>query len=572
MTDASEPVVYYRHLLRRRWRTLLAAVVSGVVGGTACSALIVLLIHRQLSGQGAGGAGTALLFAGTITAYLTLGLLSEYLLISLAQDELRSLRVRLSRRALELPYEDLEAIGGPGLLAALTDDLDRVALSVRRLATLIVSGSLVFGAAAYLVWLSAELFVACAVVLWLCYRLYRRPLYDSERLQRYWSQLRDRFDELVRHFDGLARGSRELLLHERRRQSFLESAIEDTSDRMRDISVRAATWQSAFFRLGEAAYYLVLGGLLFAVPAVMDVDPAVTSGFVIAGLYVLLPLTSIMNFGPDFGEARMSLNRLAAFGLFDGAGERDRGDSDTTSPPHRPDRPTTTVRGRRVTLKGVRYAHRSSGGDRPFRLGPIDLQLTPGELTFLTGSNGSGKSTLFRVVCGLYPPSSGNILLDGTPIRADDIEGYRQNFAVVFNDFHLFDRFYGLDPALVESLGPEWLRRLELDGVVEIRDGGLSTTRLSQGQRKRLALLTAILEDRPVYLFDEWAAEQDPRFKAVFYEKILPWLKAEGRATLVVTHDDRWFSTADHIVKLADGRVAESYRTDSLTPGGTAPA
>ncbi|MFY9571046.1 MAG: ABC transporter ATP-binding protein, partial [Blastocatellia bacterium] len=101
----------------------------------------------------------------------------------------------------------------------------------------------------------------------------------------------------------------------------------------------------------------------------------------------------------------------------------------------------------------------------------------------------------------------------------------------------------------------DYLARLELDNKLEINDGVLSTTNLSQGQRKRLALLTAYMEDRAVYVFDEWAADQDPLFKRVFYYHLLPDLKARGKMVLVISHDDQYYHVADRIVKLEYGKI-----------------
>jgi len=103
----------------------------------------------------------------------------------------------------------------------------------------------------------------------------------------------------------------------------------------------------------------------------------------------------------------------------------------------------------------------------------------------------------------------------------------------------------------------EYLTQLHLERKVLLVDGALSTTALSQGQRKRLALLTAWLEERPIYVFDEWAADQDPTFKRVFYEELLPELRRAGRTVLVISHDDRYFHLADRLLRLESGQLRE---------------
>jgi putative pyoverdin transport system ATP-binding/permease protein len=194
-------------------------------------------------------------------------------------------------------------------------------------------------------------------------------------------------------------------------------------------------------------------------------------------------------------------------------------------------------------------------GEQGFKLGPIDLNMRSGELIFIVGSNGSGKSTLAKLITGLYTPRSGQISLNGEPITEANVEWYRQHFATTFADAYLFDSYLGFDnPQLDREVG-KYLQEFQLDQKVSVNNGVLSTTSLSQGQRKRLALLTAFLEDRPIYLFDEWASDQDPTFREIFYEQMLIQLKNRGKLVIVITHDDRYFHLADRILQLNYGRV-----------------
>lgn len=192
-----------------------------------------------------------------------------------------------------------------------------------------------------------------------------------------------------------------------------------------------------------------------------------------------------------------------------------------------------------------------------FRLGPLDLVLEPGQITFVVGGNGSGKSTLAKLLTGLYVPRTGSLSVNGERIDHENIEWFRQNSAAVFTDFHLFEDYLGFDRPGIDEEVRHYLERLRIADKVTVRDGKLSTIALSQGQRKRLALLTALLEDRPVYVFDEWAADQEPRFRDVFYDEILTELKQRGKTVVVITHDDRYFDRADQLVKLEFGRVAD---------------
>ncbi|HEY5885648.1 MAG TPA: cyclic peptide export ABC transporter, partial [Pyrinomonadaceae bacterium] len=208
-----------------------------------------------------------------------------------------------------------------------------------------------------------------------------------------------------------------------------------------------------------------------------------------------------------------------------------------------------------LELREVMHTYPSEEKDEGFMLGPIDLTLRPGELVFFIGGNGSGKTTLAKLLIGLYAPESGEIRLNGTPITDENRDHYRQMFTAVFSDFYLFDSLLGIESPQLDEHALEYLKQLQLTQKVQVNDGVLSTTNLSQGQRKRLALLTAYLEDRPIYLFDEWAADQDPLFKQVFYYELLPELKARGKTVLVISHDDRFYEVGDRIIKLDYGKI-----------------
>ena len=212
---------------------------------------------------------------------------------------------------------------------------------------------------------------------------------------------------------------------------------------------------------------------------------------------------------------------------------------------------------KRLDLVNITHTYHREGELHDFAVGPVTLSLLPGEVVFLVGGNGSGKTTLAKLLVGLYVPEQGQIYLNGQTVTDSNREQYRQQFSAVFADFHLFDRLLGLETSQLDAQARTYLAQLELEDEVEIKDGTLSTTKLSQGQRKRLALLTAYMEDRPVYVFDEWAADQDPSFKKTFYRTLLPELKGKGKAVVVISHDDRYYDLADHIIRLDCGRIIE---------------
>jgi putative ATP-binding cassette transporter len=218
-----------------------------------------------------------------------------------------------------------------------------------------------------------------------------------------------------------------------------------------------------------------------------------------------------------------------------------------------------------LELVDIKHTYHREKEDDSFTLGPIRMSFQPGEIVYLVGGNGSGKSSLAKVITGLYTPASGTIRLNGRPINETNRDDYRQLFSAVFADFYLFDNLLGAPNLDLDAQAREYLGLLHLEHKVKVKDGVLSTTQLSSGQRKRLALLSAYLEDRPFYLFDEWASDQDPLFKDIFYTQLLPDLKARNKTVLVITHDDRYFHLADRIIKLDYGKI-ETRHADSATP------
>jgi putative ATP-binding cassette transporter len=208
----------------------------------------------------------------------------------------------------------------------------------------------------------------------------------------------------------------------------------------------------------------------------------------------------------------------------------------------------------RIGMRNVRFSFPSPEAGQGFSLGPATFELNAGEITFITGENGGGKTTLMKLLLGLYTPNSGNILLNGSPVTTDQADDYRQSFATIFSDYFLFDELRlpaGVQPEQVIS----YLERLEIAHKVTMKDGRFTTTDLSTGQRKRLALMHAWVEGRPFLVFDEWAADQDPAFRRVFYTEILPDLRRQGRTVIAISHDDRYFYIADKIITLHDGQV-----------------
>jgi putative ATP-binding cassette transporter len=531
-------------LMRYSRGNLIVASMAGVIAGICSTGLVVLI--NYLLGSGSVHPGLFVLFIGLSLLVPLTGTLSTYLLVRLGQQAIVDMRLDLSRSILRTPLSQLEALGAHRLLAALTEDVSAVTQAVALVPAVCMSGALVAGSLAYLGWLSWRLLLVILILLVLGAATYQVPLIAGGRHMR---RFRQAGDVLFGSFRGLTDGTKELKLNGRRRAAFL-SRLEAQAVQLRDLGVSAITLLSLATNWGQLLIFVTLGGLLFFEGG--SPDPAqrqVLNGFVLVLLFMMGPLQSLLAFLPQIGRANVALQKIDELGL-----------KLQSSPEEAPAALLPSAPWRQVELSGITHAYRKEGEDQSFMLGPLDLKLSPGEILFITGGNGSGKTTLAKILVGLYVPQSGEIRVDGEMIDDSLREGYRQRFSALFSDFFLFDELLGVEGEGLEERTKALLERLQLAHKVRIEGTRLSTTSLSQGQRKRLALLSAYLEDRPIYLFDEWAADQDPHFKEIFYRQLLPELKSRSKAVCVISHDDHYYSVADRIIKIEDGKIESEFR------------
>jgi putative ATP-binding cassette transporter len=538
-----------KFLLLYSRKLVILAIVAGVVCGAANTGLLAL-ISVVLTGSPWSTSTLAVVFVGLCLLVAVTRVVNELLLARLGQDALVDMRMQLCRKILNIPLRNLEELGAHRIMAVLTEDVPNITGIVTALPIIFINAAVVLTCLIFLSWLSWSVLLLVLVCMVLGIVTYQLPII---RAMDYGRRAREAADELQNHFRALTDGFKELKLHGERREAFMNQSLQATSESLRrhnmsfwKIFTLASSW-------GQLLVFIVLGLLLFALPAMREVNIQTLTGYTLTILYMMNPLQLVMNVLPSMGRANVALSKVEKLGveLTSRAAER------TALAPSLP-RPSWSS----LELDGVAYTYTREGEEQNFTLGPIDLTFFPGELVFLVGGNGSGKTTLAKIIVGLYAPESGEVRFSGQPVTDETREFYRSHFSVVFTDFYLFDSFLGLDAPQLDERAQEYLLRLQLSNKVQVKDGKLSTTELSQGQRKRLALLTAYLEDRPIYLFDEWAADQDPYFKEVFYMHLLPELKARGKTVLVISHDDRYYHVGDRIVKLVDSRLVYDERVE----------
>jgi len=208
-----------------------------------------------------------------------------------------------------------------------------------------------------------------------------------------------------------------------------------------------------------------------------------------------------------------------------------------------------------IQLHQIQYDYPLSANNPVFDIGPISYRFESGKTYFIRGQNGSGKTTFIRVLLGLYQPSKGYITVDDQLVEQPTNGAYRDLFSVVFSDFYLFKKLYGISKERLED-SQALIDIFQLEGKLSILDDQFGTINLSTGQRKRLGLIEALLEDKQFVVLDEWAADQDPEFRKYFYQVLIPYIKGLGKTLIAISHDDKYFDVADEIITINQGKLA----------------
>jgi len=521
-------------------RLLIAAVIFGALSGGASTGLLYVINHAL----GNPDAAPSRLIWGFVALCLVVPVTrvaSTLIVTTLGLRAACALRLDLSRRILSAPLRRLEELGSHRLMVALTDDIGAVTAALGQVPGIFTNSALVLCSLIYLGTLSWKIFQIVLLFLALGVATYQLPLFAAVRRQR---MTREMADEMFKYFRGVTQGTKELKIRRSRREAFLDqmrttvTSFRDLQLAVARIFVSAATW-------GSLLFFVAVGIILFVLPHYMPVTHQVAVSYVMVILYIMGPLQLLLNAVPVLVQANVSVQKVERLGISLLKVAEDAGPAEL---------PAVNPQWERLDLVGVCHTYRREE-DSIFNLGPIDLTIQRREVIFLAGGNGSRKTTLAKLLIGLYIPESGEIRLDGRPITDENHEEYRQRFSVVFSDLFLFESLLGIGSPSLDDEARRYLERLHLRHKVRIQGGELSTTDLSQGQRKRLALLTAYLEDSPIFVFDEWAADQDPEFKKVFYLQLVPELKRRGKTVIAISHDDSFYYVGDRVIKLAEGQV-----------------
>ena len=530
--------------LLRQHRTLFITMLLLTLLSGLLSILLLAYINQRLL-QAEGGDGVLLFFIGLLLLYLISSTLGQVLLSTLGHRLVYQMQTRLLKQILDTPWMQIQQTGHAKILASLSNDIRTLSISFTRLPELLQGVLFVACCSLYILWLSPKLFAVVAALMLLMIA-FSHVLVRGH--YRHFHLMRQSEDNLYNHYQTGLNGHKELSLNRYRAERFFHEEFSNEAALKRDHHIRADVYHVFAVNWGNSVM-LAAVGIIFYLAAYRG-WASLNEAAVIAMTVLLMrgPLTAAIGALPTVLQSRIAMQALQQLEL-----------SDAQSGFH--DAQTLPQNWQQIRLDNVSYHYPSQAG-QVFALQPTSLTIQRGETIFLIGANGSGKSTLCMLLAGLYTPSSGKIWVDDIEIGEHNRHAYRQLFASVFTDFHLFDQLMdGFGGEVAEQWIADWLSHLQLADKAKIEQGKLLNKRLSQGQKKRLALLLAAAEQRSILLLDEWAADQDPEFRALFYQELLPLLKQQGHTVFAISHDDKYFQHADRLLAMQQGCLSEKKIT-----------
>ncbi|MDK8179803.1 cyclic peptide export ABC transporter [Paenibacillus sp. UMB4589-SE434] len=516
-------------------KTYLPLILLSITSGLTNS-LIIFIVNQAVVVEASAKQALFLCFGLALASYFLAQRIVRALMIRLTNRIVYERRTRMLAQLARTRYQQFEQISREKILTSLNNDVEVVSNFANLIVTVSTSMMIILFGFVYLGWLDMYGFLFSLGVVVLSSLLYFAV---GQRANRLWEETRDLQNVFFRFVQELVSGFRELSLHRGKKHQF-EQELTASCQAYSDKRTTSGLMYAKVILTGELMFMLVIGSVVFVFPLLFPGgSDEVLRDYVFIFLYMTGHVSFVLNTIPEFMHFRVSWRRLRLLE----ASITELEESDDAG---------EVVRGNyTLELEGVRFSYPSQQAE-PFAVGPFNCTFNSGEITFITGGNGSGKSTLAKLILGLYAPDEGRVVMNGQAITPDELS---QSFSAVFSDFHLFDRLYGLDKGWVAERLPEYIRLLGLEGKVTLEADRFSTTLLSTGQRKRLALLICLLEDRPFCLLDEWAADQDPEYRQFFYEVLLPDMKQHGTCVICITHDDRYFDHADQLIKLEHGLI-----------------
>jgi putative pyoverdin transport system ATP-binding/permease protein len=461
-----------------------------------------------------------------------------------------SVRLRLADKIRRSDLLTLESIGEADIHSRVSRDTAAIGQATRPLFAAAQGAVMVVCVMGYIALVSPVAMLLCVILIAAGAGKYLR---DRAAYDRGLQDASKQEDELFDSLNGLLKGFKELRINGLKSNDVFEE-FQSTASRVRDVRTQVMVLFSNNILFVEMFFLILLAAVAFVLPVIGTSFSGSATKIVAAILFFFGPLSNVVVMIPLLSQVNVTVENLQRLeATLDEALAKSIGYEAA---------PLVDMSSfHAIRFEGVSFTYRDPDGNATFQAGPIDGEVRRGEILFLIGGNGSGKTTFLKLFSALYWPAAGVIRVDDAEIGPANIQSYRNLFSAIFSDFHLFDKLHGLAAAAPERVNA-LLRLMELSHKTAFGGGRFTNTHLSTGQRKRLALAVSYLEDKPLYIFDEVAADQDPPFRRYFYETLLPELKRDGKTVVVVTHDDRYFHIADRVLQMDYGRLNDLPRDD----------
>lgn len=472
------------------------------------------------------------------------------------------IRVRIGRKICQAELSTIENIGTASIYTRVTQDMVDITSLSSSIISSIQSAFIVVFMLLYTAYLSIS---SCLIMLiGISIGLYKYAK-DYEKYTENWYNLSKMETIFFKKFNHILGGFKEIRINHRKNHAVFAS-FKKANQRKRKKRISAIQLYNRNSAISFTFFYATLTAIVFVVPYYSEEHPLIIIELVSIMLFIMGNLggisstviylsiaenaaTNVLNLEKELDKA---LKKQQTKGSIADANEQ---------------KPIVKFK-QNICLENLCYYYDNENTASKFGIGPLNLTIQKGEIIFITGGNGSGKSTFLKTFIGLYFPKGGQIYIDrdlengksGTLINSRNYEQYRELFTLIFTDFHLFDQLYGLEH-LSEKVVNDLLVEMEIaPEKTQYKNGGFTNTRLSSGQKKRLALATCILEDKEIYIFDEVAADLDPEYRDTYYYQILPALKARNKTIFVVSHDKSYWDVGDRILELREGKFYNKHR------------
>lgn len=461
------------------------------------------------------------------------------------EDAIYNVRIRLTRKIQQVELPFMEEKGSNRLYARFTQSDTLISQAIPQITGAAQMSVLLVFSFLYLAYISPLSFlISMAGILISAFVFLSR----TRRIKGLLREVQKKEVNYFKSISHLINGFKEIKINQQKGKDILQN-IATQSAEIESIKIEVGKQESRLWGHGRILVYTLLPILIFVVPSISEIHTDDIYKISSTILFITGPIAILINIMPVLNRVHLSIEELVQL----------EEEMDKAIASEEPLYNNHVFPGfEKIKMKGVSFSYPDSCPEKglDFLAGPFDEHIVRGELLFIIGGNGSGKSTFIKLLTGLYYPDKGDIYVDSDKVDKTNYLAYRNLFSAIFTDFHLFDKFYGVKNSDAKKVS-YWLEKMKMQDKVQYRDGGFTRTSLSTGQRKRLAFIAAMLEDRPVLVMDEFAADQDPQFRQYIYETLLPEIKAMGKTVIAVTHDDHYFHVADRLLKMDEGRMVE---------------